>query len=208
MRVASFSLAFLCAGATAAIGINTLTIDPVAVTGGGSATATLQLPQAVRAPTSYSVQLSSTEYASAPATVSVAAGSSTGSFSIGTHPVGVLPRMVTVTVAGTSATLTIMPGSLAKLFFDVTKLIRGRTIPGFVSLDGLAPNEGASVMLSVTSRSSTGQLGLTVPSSVTIPAGQTSASFPITLEATAPAGTLTITATLGRVSLKQDIVVP
>jgi hypothetical protein len=83
---------------------------------------------------------------------------------------------------------------------------RGQALKGVVSLNGQAPNGGSVVALSVTSAHGP-PAGVTLPPSVTIAAGQTSESFPITIGATATPGTVTVTATFGRVSRKQDITV-
>ncbi|HJU73990.1 MAG TPA: hypothetical protein VJ717_09595 [Gemmatimonadaceae bacterium] len=187
-----------------ALGMHTLSINPTVVIGGQSAEATLRLAQdAASGPSVYTVQVSDTSIASAPATVSVPAGSTITSFKVTTRPVSVL-RTVTVTVADASATLKVRPPVLIKLVASPDTVRRGETVKGSVVIDGPAPNAGSVVKVMVTSKSGTQPPGVTFPPAVVIPAGQTTVSFIITVDRSASAGTLTVTAILGNVSLKQD----
>jgi hypothetical protein len=108
--------------------------------------------------------------------------------------------------------LTITAGrSLLSLLFDesILELLGGnRRFMGRVTLDGAAPNGGTNIALSLSS--GTGSLvGVTVPKSVSVAEGQTTASFPFDIAPTARSGTVvTVTATLGKVSLKQNLTVP
>ena len=211
MRFASIALASLLAVDTPGH-LNTLSFNPGFVEGGQSTTATLTLSGSVRGTATFSIQLSSTQFASAPATVTVPAGSNTAAFTIGTRATGsALPTFVTVTVAGASAILVIQPARslISLLADDILQIIGGnRSFIGRVTLDAAAPNGGTSVALGLSS--GTGSVvGVSVPASVTVPEGKTTASFPITFASTARAGTLvTVTATLGKVSLRQDVTVP
>ena len=206
MRLTSYSLAALFTTSALGIILHTLSIAPTSVVGGSNATATLRLAQdAASGPSVYAVTLSDTSIASAPATVSVPALSTITSFTISTRPVA-STKTLTVTVAETSATLQIIPASLVKFTVTANNVRRGQAIKGVVSLNGQAPNAGSVVTLSVTSAHGT-PAGVTVPPSVTIAAGQTTESFPITIGSAATPGTVTVTANFGRVSLKQDITV-
>jgi hypothetical protein len=69
----------------------------------------------------------------------------------------------------------------------------GTSVQGTILLSGPAPPPGVTVLLSSSSTA------VTVPSSVTIPAGSTSATFTITVGSASPA-TVTITATFGGTS--------
>jgi hypothetical protein len=114
-------------------------------------------------------------------------------------------------VAGASAILLIQGSRslISLLFDDILQILGGnRSFIGRVTLDNAAPNGGASVALRLSSGSGS-LVGVTVPASVSVPEGKTTASFPITFASTARSGTVvTVTATLGKVSLKQDVTVP
>ncbi len=88
---------------------------------------------------------------------------------------------------------------LSSLILNPTSVIAGNPSQGTVTLNGPAPAGGAIVALS-----SSAPNRATVPATVTIPAGNTSATFPIQ---TIPAqvGPVTITASFGGVSLTAQL---
>src|SRR5439155_1327587 len=118
--------------------------------------------------------------ASVPSSVAVPAGATTATFTVSTSPV---TASTTVTISAAyggvskSATLTVMPPPLPTVFsltLNPTSVIGGlQTSTGTVTLGAPAPAGGAQVMLS----SSNG--AASVPSSVTVPAGATSATFAV-----------------------------
>ena len=85
---------------------------------------------------------------------------------------------------GTSALLLITPGGgpLSLKFVTVTPdaITGGNNATGTVTLSGAAPSGGAVVTLTKSfSDGSPGTVPITIPASVTVPAGQATASFPV-----------------------------
>ncbi|WP_162179802.1 hypothetical protein [Bryobacter aggregatus] len=116
---------------------------------------------------------------SGPASILVPQGSNTANFSIATSPVGVLLSSVIQGVlngcAPVSVNLSVNPAILTGLNLSPSVLGLLGTSTGTVTLNGPAPAGGVVVTLSSSLLSSI----LGVPSSVTIPAGATSASFTV-----------------------------
>src|SRR5207244_8246520 len=165
-----------------AVGLSALTLSPTSVTGGtqsSTGTVTLSGP----APTGGAVvSLSSSNpgAAAVPSSVTVAAGGSSASFTVTT---GAVAASTTVTIsasfggANRTGSLTVTPPqvTLSSLTLNPSSVIGGvQSSTGTVTLSGPAPAGGTVVSLSSSSP------GLaSVPSSVTIPAGATSASFTV-----------------------------
>lgn len=192
----------LLAAAVGGVAMHTLSMSPTSLVGGKVATATLRLAQdAASGPTVYQIKVSDTSVASTPPTVSVGAASTIASFPVSTRPVAA-SRSVVVTVAGASATLTVLAPSLAKLGLSDSIISRGASIKGAVSLDGPAAAGGVAVQITAT------RAGLVFPASVTVPAAQSEASFLISADRTATPGQVTIMATRGRVTLQRTVTVP
>jgi hypothetical protein len=111
-----------------------------------------------------------------PASVTVPAGALSATFKATTTAVST-QKVATVTAklgtATESATITINPPTLVSLSLNPTAVVGGKTSTGTVTLSGPAPTGGMKVSLT----SSAG--AATVPASVTIPAGKTSATFTV-----------------------------
>jgi len=157
--------------------LSSITVSPTSVIGGNLSTGTLTLTGAA---TSNAVVTLSSNNASAtvPSSVTVPQGATTASFSIGTTPVA------SSTVAGISAvyngvtktaTLTITRPTLSSLKLNPSKVVGGNPSTGTVTLSGAAPSAGVTIQLS-SSRTAVA----TVPSSVTVAAGATAATFTVT----------------------------
>jgi hypothetical protein len=127
----------------------------------------------------------------------VAAGATNATFAVSTNAVG---SSTTVTISATysgatkSASLTVVPAppplpTLASLTLDPANVIGGQFSTGTVTLTGPAIAGGAQVFLS----SSNG--AARVPSSVTVPAGATSATFTINTSFVLISTSATISAT-------------
>jgi thermitase len=185
--------------------LSSLSISPTSVVGGNSATGTVTLT-APAGSGGFTVQLSSSNssVASVPSSVTVPAGQTSASFTITTYQ-GSSTTSLTITASAggvtRSASLTVNPPSsgvtLQSLTISPTSVTGGSSATGTVQLSGPAPAGGVVVQL----RSSNTN-NATVPSSVTVPAGQTSASF--TIRTTSCwycfVRQVTITATLGSTS--------
>jgi hypothetical protein len=131
--------------------------------------------------------------ASVPKSLTVSAGSSTATFSVGTQAVSfATTAKITATYGPTSfsATLTIDPIALAGLSVNPSELIGGGASTGTVWLNGPAPAQGLTVSLS------SSQTSISVLGNVTISGGATTATFAISTQKVSSAVSGTITASL------------
>lgn len=175
--------------------IDTLTLSPALVFGGDPSQGTLVLGTAAPAG-GVVVPLSTNDPSAAvPASVTVPAGASTATFPITTASVATsTTATVTATLAGgpRSASLTLAPRAVTALLLIPTNVQGGFPAGGAVTLPAPAGAQGVVVQLS-----STDSAHASVPSSVTVPAGATSATFSITTSSVQAATNVTITATYG-----------
>jgi len=173
-----------------------VSVNPSSVVGGNSATGTVTLsaPQSGATTIALSTPAPAT-VAKMPASVTVPAGATSASFTITTSPVTSQFNMnISADLVGSpgqSALLLITPGgpaTLSGVTTNPTSVVGGTSATGTVTLTGAAPSGGAVVTLSKSfSNGGTGTVPATIPASVTVPAGQTTASFTI--------GTSAVTAT-------------
>jgi LmbE family N-acetylglucosaminyl deacetylase len=171
--------------------ISALSVSPASVTGGTAVTGTVTLngPAPVGGA---QVALSDNSGAtSLPASVTVAAGATSATFSIGTSAVA---DNTAVTISASyggatrTASLTVLPAVLSSLALNPTQVVGGlQGSTGTVTLNGPAPAGGAVVALSSSSGAAS------VPGSVTIPAGATSATFIVNTAIVVVATNVTIT---------------
>lgn len=190
---------------TTKLTINPATLSGIAVlpnslTGGSIATGTVTLtgfapPEGLKiAITSSSVD------AKPPASVLIASGAFSASISIPT--VSVLDKVV-VTISAKegsvakTASLTILPVSLQGLTLSTSNTIGDSLLPvtGTVTLSSAAPTNGATVTLS-----SSKAAVATVPATVKVVSGATSATFAVTSQPVTTSQTVTLKATIGGVS--------
>jgi hypothetical protein len=178
-----------------AVTLSSISRSPSSVVGGNNSTGTVTLSGA--APTSGAtvmLQSSNTAAAQVPASVTVAAGAASATFTIRTSPVS---ANTSVTITGTygltrTTTLAVNAPTLSSIARNPTSVVGGNNSTGTVTLNGAAPAGGAVVTLS-SSNTSAAQ----VPASVTIPAGSTSATFTITTSGVASSTSVTISGTYG-----------
>jgi hypothetical protein len=200
-------------------------VNPTSVVGGNPATGTVTLssPQT----TSKVVQVSIIEGAPAslPGTappcppsslchnVTVPAGATSASFTIGTSPVTFQFNLnIYATLTGSpqrQALLLITPGgSLAAKAMAVNpvSMVGGASATGTVTLTGAAPAGGAVVTLSKAfSGVGTGTVPVTIPASVTVPAGQTTANFNIASSAVIATTVVRVSGTYGGSTVNADL---
>jgi hypothetical protein len=172
------------AATTQAVSLSSLTLNPASVVGGtqnSTGTVTLSGP-APAGGAVVAISSSNTGAARVPASVTVVAGASSASFTISTSAVSASTG-VTITAAyggvSRTATLTVTPApppapTLASLTLNPTSVFGGQNSTGTVTLTGPAPAGGAVVALS-----SSNPGAASAPSTVTVPAGATSASFTV-----------------------------
>ena len=181
-----------------------VTIAPTSVIGGNPAVGTVTLLNPAAAGGAVITLTSSTSDATIPPSVTVAAGKNTATFAITTVPVSANEAAkITATGLGFqgNATLTILPPSLSNLSVSPTSVTGGNSSTGTVTLNGVAPSAGVTVGLSSSSQVAT------VPASVIVSAGATSATFSITTSLVSAATPATITASQGNVTLNAVLTV-
>ena len=177
-------LIFELSSISPALSLSSLTLSPTSVIGGtqsSTGTVTLSGP-APSAGALVTLSSSNTAAARVPASVTVAAGATSATFTVSTSAV-TASTAVTISAAygGVTRTASITvapapppPANLSSLTLNPTSVIGGlQTSTGTVTLSAPAPAGGATVALS----SSNGVAR--VPSSVFVPAGATSASFTV-----------------------------
>ncbi|PYR88862.1 MAG: hypothetical protein DMF84_26315 [Acidobacteria bacterium] len=181
-----------------------VTVSPATVNSGTSSMGTVTLQSA--APSSGAVvQLfSSNAAASVPASVTVPAGAATATFPITTASV---TATTTATISGllrlsASTSLTVTPSnapppppggpSLSSIALNPTSVTGGSASQGTATLTGAAPAGGAVVTLSSNNRAVA-----SLPASVTVAAGATSANFSVTTTAVGASTLVTITGAFG-----------
>jgi hypothetical protein len=190
---ASLNGATRTAALTVKAWLGTLTVNPAAVVGGGTATATVTLTAPAAAGGAVVTLTSNNAAATVPPSVAIAAGATTASFSANT---GVVTANVAVTITvsygGSSKTalLTVMP-LLKSLTLNATSVTGPGGSTGTVTLNAAAPAGGSVVALS-----SNNAAAGSVPASVTVAAGATSATFAVTTSNVAANVTVTVSATL------------
>jgi len=178
-----------------------LALNPTSVTGGNSSTGAVTLSgPAPAGGAQVALSSSNTTVARVPASVTVAAGATSATFTVSTSAVS---ASTTVTISGSyggasrSASLTVNPApppapTLASLTLSPTSVTGGNSSAGTVTLSGPAPAGGAQVALS-----SSNTLVARVPSSVTITAGASSATFTVSTSPVVASTTVTISGSYG-----------
>ncbi|MBZ5555311.1 MAG: cadherin-like domain-containing protein [Acidobacteriia bacterium] len=180
---------------TAAV-LNSVNLNPTSLVGRTPSTGTVTLSG--RAPAGGAViTLSSNNTAAAqvPASVTVAANATTATFTVTTSPVA---SNASVTLSAIysgvtrQATLTVRTPAISTLTLNPTSVRGGNPSTGTVTINGPAPAGGAVVTLA-SNRTSVA----TVPASVTVAAGATSATFSVTTRTVTSTNTVRISATRG-----------
>jgi hypothetical protein len=183
-----------------------IALNPASVVGGNTSEGTASLTSA--APSGGALVTLSSSNASAatvPASVTVPAGAFSATFTVSTASV---TASTSLTISGAfggtarSATLTVTPppappppASLSAVSVNPTSVTGGTSSQGTVTLTSAAPFGGLVVSLS---SSNTG--AATVPSSVSVAQGATSATFAIPTSAVTTSTAATITASAGGVA--------
>ncbi|HEY4818061.1 MAG TPA: hypothetical protein VIH67_11570 [Candidatus Acidoferrum sp.] len=169
------------ASAPAPTSLASVSLNPASVTGGNSSTGTVTLSgPAPSGGAPVILSSSNTTAARVPSSVMVAPGATSATFAVSTSAVA---SSTTVVISGTysgatkTASLTVTPApppssTLTSLTLNPSSVVGGAQFStGTVTLSGPAPAGGAQVTLS----SSNG--AASIPSSVTVPAGASTATF-------------------------------
>ena len=173
-----------------------LSVNPTTLTGGTQTTGTVKISNPAPSGGLKVLLNSNSSSAAIPTTVTVAQGAISGTFGITTRNV---TQATTVTLKASlasiskTATLTLSPVSIVGVTLNPSTVVGGSSTTGVVSLSGTALGQ-TTVRLNSDSPSAT------VPNTVIVPAGATSASFQVATTAVSNATTANVSATLGPVS--------
>ena len=176
--------------------LSALTVSPATVVGGATSTGTVTLTAAAPSGGAAVTLSSDAPAATPPAGVAVPAGALSATFPVATSAVAsAVTAHVSASYAGVAktATLTVEPApaaTLASVTLHPSTISGGATSTGTVTLSAVAPSGGALVTL----KSGTPSVA-TVPPSVTVGAGKTSATFTVTAAKVARNGSALISAT-------------
>lgn len=177
---------------------STTTISAVALASsnlaaGSTVQGTVTLSAAPSGGATISLVSSNTAVATVPATVTIAAGASSATFTV----TAVAPGSASITASmnganSQSAALTVIGGAVAltSISFASGTVVGGNQLTGTLTLTGAAPTGGASVTLTATDP-------ITVPASVLVPAGATTATFSASTRAVAGTISGTVTGSYG-----------
>ncbi len=168
-----------------------LALSPSSVFGGSNSTGTITLAGPAPSGGAVVTLASNNGVATVPANVTVAAGATTGTFTISTSGVATTTVVtITATYSGTNqtATLTVTP-LLSSVALSPSSVLGGSSSTGTVTLAGPAPSGGAVVTLA------SNNAVATVPANVTVAAGATTGTFTISTSGVATTTVVTITAT-------------
>jgi hypothetical protein len=185
---------------TTAPALSAVSVNPASVAGGNGSTGTATLTAAAPAGGAVvSLASSQTSVATVPASVTIAAGATSATFAVTTSSVAA-NTAVTITASyggvNRTTTLTVTPvaaaASLQAVSLNPATVTGGSGSTGTATLTTAAPAGGAVVSLA-----SSNPGVATVPASVTIAAGATSATFAATTSSVASSTPVTITASYG-----------
>jgi len=186
-----------------------VTLNPTSVPGGTSSTGTVLLNSPAPAGGIIATLSTSNLVATPPPIVTIPAGQMSANFAVTTTSVTqdtVVTISALVGAASKSATLTVTrngaPASLSSITLNPTSVTGGATSQATVTLTAAAPTGGAIVTLSSSNTSAA-----TVPASMTIPAGATSANATVTSKTVTSTTIVTITATSNSVSRSATLTV-
>jgi len=177
--------------------VQSISLSPGSVLGGAPSTGTVTLTSP--APKGgLSVKLSSSlSSATVPASVTVAVGKSTATFSVKTSAVpsqAVAKITATTGTVSQSAGLTLNPPTLVSLSLSPISVKGGSTSTGTITISSPAPVGGLVVSLSCN------QASVAAPSSITIQAGHTSATFSVKTTRVSTKTAAILTGTLGGIA--------
>jgi hypothetical protein len=186
----------LSANAEVAAAPLTLSVQPAVIVGGNQATATINLGTTTNQDVEVALKSSNLEVARfggiTTTLFKIPKGSVNATVPIRTFGVSTRTDVTLEAKVGAdtaTARLTVDPASVRTLTVEPSKIVGGFTAKGAITLNGLAPpNAGVTVQLSRvreaasrtgTADTSTSASAASLPASVTIPPGASSASFPI-----------------------------
>lgn len=202
-----------------------VSVSPGSVVGGNQATGIVTLSGPQSGPTVVQVSIIDGAPATLPTNdppcppasrchnVTVPAGASSATFTITTSPVTSQFNLnIFATLAGSpnrQTLLLITPGggvAAKALTINPTSAVGGASVAGTVTLTSAAPAGGAVVTLSkALSNGGAGPVPVSIPANVTVPAGQTSATFNMATSSVTQTTTVRISATYNGVTANADM---
>ena len=188
--------------------LNSVGLNPSIITGGQSATGTVNLTGPAPSAGALVSLSSANPAASVPSSITIPANSSSASFTITTTTVTTTTSgNITATYSGASksATLTVnppVPAALSSLTLSPSTIVGGSTANGTVTLNKAAPAGG--IVVNLTSSNST---RANVPATVLIPAGAVSKVFTIATTATKQKTNVSITVSYAGVNKSAQLTI-
>ncbi len=183
-----------------------VTLNPATAIGGTTTTGNQAvLNTSAASATTVTLTSSNPTVASVPASIVVPAGATTQSFPIVTQQVTASQNVFIIASAGgvsSASTLTVNPLTLSSLTLAQSSVTGASTVTGNTVTIAAAVGSNTTVTLA-----SSNTAAATVPASVVVPAGATSATFSITTASVAAAQTATITASLNGSSRTANLTV-
>ncbi len=181
--------------------VNSLTLNPQFLIGGNPSTGTITLAAPVAVDTPFMLTSNQTSIATVPASVTVMAGQTAAQFPISTNPVaGDSPLFITAVSSTVTLTNTLTPQTvLGALTIFPTSISGGSAATGTVYLNTIAPSGGRVIGLA--SNNPAGS----VPPTLTVPFGNSAATFTVTTTPVSSDTTLIISASYS--GLMQDVTV-
>jgi len=184
------------------LGLASVSAHPSSVDGGHAATGFVELNGPAGSGGVVVTLASSDPSTTVPASITIKAGHSSGTFQITTIPVSLqTPVTLTATSGAQSVTATFVvnPVTLDELELRPSRVVGGGTSTGTIRLSGPAPSGG--IVINLASNSTVAA----VPATVTIPAGQNSVAFTITTSTVTASTSVQITASLGTLNKTQNL---
>ncbi len=177
--------------------LQSFTLTPNALIGGATSTGRIVLSNVAPAGGLLVTLSSNSSSATPPVSVTVPAGAGGTSFRMTTSAVAAaVSSTITATLGSSSltASLAVHPAYVVGLSVSPTSVVGGARLTGTITLNGPAPAGGWGVRLSCSNASAH------TPSYFVVPAGSTTATFPIATYAVTGNVSVTITATLNTFS--------
>lgn len=185
--------------------IKALTITPNPAVGGNSLQGKVTLAGPATSNAVIQLSSSNTALATVPATVTIAQGQSSVTFTVGTKMVKATSSAQILAILGGSSqqvSLTLLPLQLNGFSLTSNSIFERSTVSATVSLNGPALAGGAVIQIA-----SSNPNAATMPTSITIPQGSSTKSFTITAKSVTSTQFTTITATYNSMSLQQNLTV-
>jgi uncharacterized repeat protein (TIGR03803 family) len=179
-------------------------VSPISVVGGNTSTVTVTLTKPAPADGAVVKLTSSSKSAVPPASITIAAGQTSGQGTIKTSAVSsVTSATITASdgVSSGSAVLKIVPPGVASVALNPASVVGTKNSTATVTLSGPAPAGGISVALS------SGSSYASVPSSITVGAGKSSTTATVTTKRVTSDTSATIKATYGSTSVSASLAI-